>query len=102
MRGERARELLEKGLKVKEYELKKANFSTGGNFGFGIDEHIDLGLKYDPKVGIYGMDFYVVLGRPGYRVGVRRRTQNHVGVTHRVTRDEAIQWFEKSFDGVAK
>jgi large subunit ribosomal protein L11e len=45
VRGERARELLEKGLKVKEYELKKVNFSTGGNFGFGIDEHIDLGLK---------------------------------------------------------
>jgi large subunit ribosomal protein L11e len=48
------------------------------------------------------MDFYVVLGRPGYRVSVRRRTQNHVGVTHRVTRDEAIQWFEKTFDGAAK
>ena len=36
-----------------------------GNFGFGIQEHIDLGIKYDPSIGIYGMDFYVVLGRPG-------------------------------------
>jgi large subunit ribosomal protein L11e len=24
-----------------------------------------LGIKYDPSVGIYGLDFYVVLGRPG-------------------------------------
>ncbi len=22
-----------------------------GNFGFGIDEHIDLGIKYDPSTG---------------------------------------------------
>jgi large subunit ribosomal protein L11e len=36
-----------------------------GNFGFGIQEHIDLGIKYDPSIGIYGLDFYVVLGRPG-------------------------------------
>ena len=23
--------------------------------GFGIQEHIDLGIKYDPSTGIYGM-----------------------------------------------
>jgi hypothetical protein len=45
--------------------LRKNNFSESGNFGFGIQEHIDLGIKYDPGIGIYGMDFYVVLGRPG-------------------------------------
>ena len=28
--------------------------SDTGNFGFGIEEHIDLGIKYDPTVGIYG------------------------------------------------
>ena len=50
---------------VREYELRKNNFCDTGNFGFGIQEHIDLGIKYDPGIGIYGMDFYVVLGRPG-------------------------------------
>ena len=50
---------------VREYELRKNNFSDTGNFGFGIQEHIDLGIKYDPSIGIYGMDFYVVLCRPG-------------------------------------
>jgi hypothetical protein len=54
-------------LQVREYELKKNNFSDTGNFGFGIQEHIDLGIKYDPSIGIYGMDFYVVLSRPGMR-----------------------------------
>ncbi len=72
MRGDKAAEILERGLKVKEYELKRKNFSQTGNFGFGINEHIDLGIKYDPSTGIYGMDFYICMGRPGYRVSRRK------------------------------
>lgn len=53
IRGPKAEEILERGLKVKEYELRKRNFSESGNFGFGISEHIDLGIKYDPSIG-YG------------------------------------------------
>lgn len=56
-------------LQVREYELRRDNFSSTGNFGFGIQEHIDLGIKYDPSIGIYGLDFYVVLGRPGKHHG---------------------------------
>ena len=51
VRGEKALEILDRGLKVKEYELKRKNFSQTGNFGFGIQEHIDLGIKYDPSTG---------------------------------------------------
>ena len=61
IRGPKAEEILERGLKVKEYELRKRNFSETGNFGFGISEHIDLGIKYDPGIGIYGMDFFVCM-----------------------------------------
>merc|ERR1712073_129645 len=68
VRGPKAEEILERGLKVREYELRRVNFSSNGNFGFGIQEHIDLGIKYDPSIGIYGMDFYVVLGRAGMNV----------------------------------
>ena len=84
VRGPKAEEILERGLKVKEYELKARNFSETGNFGFGIDEHIDLGIKYDPSIGIYGMDYYVVMGRPGYRVSRRKHCKSTVGVTHRI------------------
>ena len=51
---DKAVQILESGLKVKEYELLKKNFSATGCFGFGISEHIDLGIKYDPSTGIYG------------------------------------------------
>ena len=72
IRGEKALDILQRGLKVKEYELKKGCFSKEGNFGFGIEEHIDLGLRYDPYTGIFGMDIYVILKRPGYRVCRRK------------------------------
>lgn len=100
VRGPKAEELLERGLKVKEYELRAVNFSEAGNFGFGIQEHIDLGIKYDPTIGIYGMDFYVNLGRAGLRVARRRHAVGKVGVKHRLTKDDAINWFKTKYDGI--
>jgi len=102
VRGQKAEEILNKGLQVHEYELKDRNFSTTGNFGFGIQEHIDLGLKYDPSVGIYGMDFYIVLGRPGFRVSRKKRGCARVGVTHRITKDVAKKWFTTKFGGTIR
>merc|ERR1719361_2341742 len=100
VRGEKAEEILNKGLAVKEFELIERNFSTSGNFGFGIQEHIDLGLKYDPSIGIYGMDFYVVLGRPGMNVRHRRRKTGRVGFAHRLTKEDPMKWFQTKFDGI--
>merc|ERR1712234_23618 len=100
VRGPKAEEILEKGLKVKEYELRQGNFSATGNFGFGIAEHIDLGIKYDPSIGIYGMDFYVVLARPGYNVAYRRRKKSKVGFKHKITKIESQKWFQSKYDGI--
>merc|ERR1739842_82684 len=92
VRGAKAEEILERGFKVKEYELRKENFSANGNFGFGI--------QYDPSIGIYGMDFYVVLGRPGMNVQHRRKKVGHVGFPHRLTKEDAMKWFQTKYDGV--
>merc|ERR1712003_99264 len=100
VRGKKAMDLIEKGLKITDYEISAKHFSDSGNFGFGVNEHIDLGLKYDPSTGIYGMDFYVVLERAGYRVSRRKHCQSRIGIQHRVTRDDAMQWFQKKFEGV--
>eukprot|EP01012_Entosiphon_sulcatum_P013566 TRINITY_DN18789_c0_g1_i3.p1 TRINITY_DN18789_c0_g1~~TRINITY_DN18789_c0_g1_i3.p1 ORF type:complete len:173 (-),score=32.96 TRINITY_DN18789_c0_g1_i3:29-547(-) len=100
VRGEKAEELLERGLKVKEYELMLQNFSDSGHFGFGISEHIDLGIKYDPSTGIYGMDFYICLERAGMRVARRKKRVGRVPPKHRVTKREAINWFQKKYDGI--
>jgi len=99
VRGKKAMEILENGLKVKEFELLDRNFSATGCFGFGIEEHIDLGLKYDPAIGIYGMDIYVHLTRPGYRVSQKKHKQGRIGRSHKITKPEAQKWFRDSFDG---
>merc|ERR1719435_602344 len=88
------------GPKVKEYELRRENFSENGNFGFGVQEHIDLGIKYDPSIGIYGMDFYMVMGRPGMNVRHRRRKTGRVGFPHRLTKEDAMKWFQTKYDGI--
>uniref|UniRef100_A0A7S3ISS4 60S ribosomal protein L11 n=1 Tax=Strombidium inclinatum TaxID=197538 RepID=A0A7S3ISS4_9SPIT len=99
VRGEQAESLLEKALKVKEHELKKNNFSAEGNFGFGIDEHIDLGIKYDTNTGIFGMDFYVILARAGKRVSKKKHASGKIGKHQRITADDAKQWFTEKLAG---
>eukprot|EP00457_Paulinella_chromatophora_P011864 gb/GEZN01012028.1/.p1 GENE.gb/GEZN01012028.1/~~gb/GEZN01012028.1/.p1 ORF type:complete len:174 (-),score=40.46 gb/GEZN01012028.1/:223-744(-) len=99
VRGDKAEEVLQKALRVKEFELHARNFSTSGNFGFGVDEHIDLGLKYDPSVGIYGMDFYVVLARPGYRICRKKIKAGRLGKHHLISKEDAQKWFKAKFGG---
>ncbi|XP_059130291.1 large ribosomal subunit protein uL5-like [Peromyscus eremicus] len=84
--GAKAEEILEKGLKVWEYELWKNSFSDTGNFGFEIQEHIDLGIIYDPSIGIYSLDFYVVLGRPAFSIIDKKRRRRCIGAKHRISR----------------
>jgi large subunit ribosomal protein L11e len=59
---------------------------------------------FTPRVVLFasiaGMDFYVVLERAGYRVAKRRRTLAKVGVQHRVTKEDAIKWFQTKFEGI--
>ena len=100
VRGDKADEILERGLKVKDRELKKRNFSNTGCFGFGIQEHIDLGIKYDPFTGIFGMDFYVVLKRKGLRVTQRKRQNARLGNFQRVSKTEAQKWFVEKLGGI--
>ena len=54
-------------------------------------------MKYDPDIGIFGMDVNVVLERPGHRVSRRRRRMASVGTAHRVSRQESLEWFQGRF-----
>ena len=99
VRGKKAEELLKTGLKVKDNELKSSCFSSTGNFGFGISEHIDLGMKYDPNTGIYGMDFFTVLARKGKRVCERKHQKSRIGNFQKVSKKDAEKWFTEKLGG---
>merc|ERR1712025_1093454 len=98
VRGEKAMDLIERCLKITDYEISQRHFSATGNFGFGVNEHIDLGLKYDPQTGIYGMDFFVVLKRPGYNVAKKKAKRGRLGISHRITREDAMEWVRQTFN----
>jgi len=46
------------------------------------------------------MDFFVVLERPGFRVSRRRKCQKKVGKSHKLTKTDAMKWFQQKFEGV--
>ncbi|KAL2476659.1 60S ribosomal protein L11-1 [Abeliophyllum distichum] len=57
-------------------------------------------FRYDLSTGIYGMDFFAVLERPGYSVGRRHRCKSRVGIQHRVTKEDTMKWSQVKYEAV--
>lgn len=99
LRHEKAREFLTRALKAKENVLLIKNWDDDGNFAFGISEHIDIpGVKYDPQLGIQGMNITVCIERPGFRVKRRRRRRTKVPYRHRLTPEESMIFVRQEFE----
>ncbi|MDP6844470.1 MAG: 50S ribosomal protein L5 [Candidatus Thalassarchaeaceae archaeon] len=82
----------------RENTLPAYNWDASGNLSFGLRDYTDFPeMKYDPEIGIFGMDVNVVLERPGHRVSRRRRRKGRVGISHRVSREESLEWFQGRF-----
>ncbi|MEM2954592.1 MAG: 50S ribosomal protein L5 [Candidatus Nanoarchaeia archaeon] len=97
IRGKEAYELLKKLLSVVDFKLPKKSF-TNNTFSFGIKEYVDIpGLKYDPKLGILGLDVCVALKRAGYRIAKRKIKKSKIGKKHKITSDEAFAWAQAEF-----
>lgn len=98
LRGEKAFEFLRKSLDARGNRLSRSSFDLNGNFSFGIKEHIEIrGVRYDPSIGIFGMDVCVSLGKPGYRVKRRRINNARVGKKQQLTPDEAAKYVAETF-----
>ncbi len=98
LRGQKAEEFLKRAFEAVGKQLREKSFDRFGNFSFGIKEYIDLpGMRYDPDIGVFGMDVCVTLGRKGYRVRRRLIKPAKVGSRHRLTRDEAISFIKEKF-----
>lgn len=99
LRGERAERFLKEALWARQHILYRWNFDPEGNLSFGVADYTDFrDRKYDPDIGLFGMDVSVVLRRPGHRVARRRIRPSHVPKRHRTTPREAIAFMEEKFD----
>jgi large subunit ribosomal protein L5 len=96
---ERCKELLTKLLVAREKKMNSSSFDDRGSVSFGLKEHIEIpGIRYDPEIGIWGMNVSVLLERPGYRVSRRLRRAASLGKGHVVSKDEAIEYFKREFE----
>jgi len=97
-RGPDAVSLLKRLLDAKANAVSGRAFDDFGNFSFGIGEHIDIpGVKYDPQIGILGLDVAVSLARPGYGIRKRSKHKARVGKRHVITREEAKSYMQTEF-----
>lgn len=98
LRKQKAEEFLRKAFTTIGNKLHMSNFDKFGNFAFGIAEHIELpGVKYDPNLGIIGMDICVTMSKPGYRVKNRSKYRSTISPKHRVTLEESVSYLKDTF-----
>lgn len=99
LRGEKAEDFLRRALKIREGRIQTYSFDKEGNMSFGVPDYTDFpGMKYDPEIGIFGMDVNVVLRRPGARIAKRAILRRRIPSKHRLDRDEAIQFMKDRFE----
>ncbi len=98
LRGDSAVDFVKQALSIREMRVPEYSFDQEGNMSFGISDYTDFeGMKYDPEIGIFGMDISVVLRRPGNRITQRALLKRRIPKSHRVARDEAIQYMKDNF-----
>ena len=99
LRRKDADAFLRKALSIRENRITAYSFDPEGNMSFGISDYTDFeGMKYDPEIGIFGMDISVVFHRPGYRVAKRRIAPKRIPKEHRITREETKAFMRERFN----
>lgn len=98
LRGKDAEEVLVRLISGKESLLSQKCFDSNGNISFGIHEYVDIpGVKYDPQMGIIGIEASVTLARPGFRIKTRKIMKRKIPSKHRIAKDEAIAFMKDNF-----
>lgn len=98
LRRKEAEEFIAKALWTKNNQIAGYSFDLEGNFSFGVADHTDFkGMKYDPDIGVFGMDVCVSLARAGKRVSQRRIAPRRIPKRHRITQSEGKEYVKHKF-----
>ncbi len=99
LRKEDAKKLLMRLLDAKDNSLTLPQFDDNGNISFGIAEYIDIPeVRYDPKIGIMGLQVCITLERPGFRIKRRILKRMKISSKHKISRDDAIEFMKRNFN----
>ncbi len=98
LRGEAAESFVQRALYTRLNKVFHYSFDNQGNLQFGVTDHTNFeGERYDPDIGVFGMDVAITLEKPGHRIKHRRLLARKVPQRHRVTRDEAMEFLQSKF-----
>src|SRR3989344_8139872 len=98
LRKKAAQELLARLLDAKDNKLTEIQFDNSGNISFGITEYIDIpGVKYDPNIGIMGLQVCITLERPGFRIKRRKSERKKIPLRHSIKKEDAMGFMKKAF-----
>lgn len=101
LRGDVAIDFLKRALATRENRMDPLSIDRVGNLAFGVPDYTDFpGQKYDPQIGIYGMDVCVEIGRAGWRVRHRTRAARSLGIHNRPTPEETRKFLTEQFQVV--
>lgn len=99
LRGKQALDMLERVIYAKDNVLKESYFDNNGNISFGIAEYVDIkDAKYDVDTGMMGLQVSITLTRPGFRVRDRQQKKARILKTHRISKEESIEYFKKNYN----
>jgi large subunit ribosomal protein L5 len=98
LRGEQALNMVQRLIYAKDNNLEESYFDEEGNISFGIKEYVDIKeAKYDPTIGMMGLQTTITLSRPGFRVKKRRVRPSKIPLNHRISKEEAINFMKEKY-----
>ena len=98
LRKDDAASMLKMAIDANSNTLKKSAISNN-SLNFGIKEYIYMsGVKYDPKIGMFGMNINASFMRKGKRVEKRRIKNSRANPKHsRIAREEIIEYLKNNY-----
>jgi large subunit ribosomal protein L5 len=99
LRGDDAESFVKRALYTRKNKVYAYSFDNQGNLQFGVSDYTNFeGERYDPDIGVFGMDVCITLAKPGFRIKDRRTMARSIPKDHRVTRDEAKAFLTQKFN----
>ncbi|MFH1101316.1 MAG: 50S ribosomal protein L5 [Methanobacteriota archaeon] len=98
LRGKKAQAFLVEALKIRNNQVSDYSFDNQGNISFGVPDHtLFKDQRYDPNIGIFGMDICVTIQKPGYRIKHRRIDRRKIPQRHQITPEETMEFLKEAY-----
>jgi len=98
LRNKEALDILKRSIDANDGLIKYSSISNN-SLSFGVKEYIYFsGVKYDPKIGMLGLNINASFTRKGRRVEQRRRKETKMGGKHKkIANEDIASYLEKAF-----